>query len=103
VVLNIGTAVMGPEVYLKALSMARNVAKQENKEIKHFTSAVFDLADLGEDIHTEAPKTDATYYFRPYKTVLVRTVADGGESYYVRGQHRATIPNLHRRIVQKQG
>lgn len=101
VILNIGTSVMGPEVYLKALSMARNVAQQENKQIKRFTSAVFDLVDLGEDIHTEAPKLTASYYFRPYKTVLVRTVADGGESYYIRGQHRATIPNLHRLIIQK--
>ena len=101
VILNIGTSVMGPEVYLKALSMARNVAQQENKQIKRFTSAVFDLVDLGEDIHTEAPKLTASYYFRPYKTVLVRTVADGGESYYIRGQHRETIPNLHRLITQK--
>ena len=101
VVLNIGTAVMGPEVYLKALSMARNVANQENRHIRHFTSAVFDLVDLGDDIHSEAPKTNAAYYFRPYKTVLVRTVADGGESFYIRGQHRATVPNLHRLIIEK--
>ena len=100
VMLNIGTAVMGPEVYLKALSMARNVAHQEGREIKHFTTAVFDKVDLGENIHEEAPKSDAIYYFRPYKTVLVRTVADGGESYYVRGDHRATITNLHRLITQ---
>jgi len=103
VMLNIGTAVMGPEVYLKALSMARNVAHQEGREIKHFTTAVFDMIDLGDDPHKEASKTDAIYYFRPYKTVLVRTVADGGESYYIRGDHRATITNLHRLICQKTG
>jgi hypothetical protein len=102
VMLNIGTAVMGPEVYLKALSMARNVAHQEGREIKHFTTAVFDMVDLGEDPHTEAPKTNAVYYFRPYKTVLVRTVADGGESYYIRGIHRETITNLHRLIMAKE-
>jgi hypothetical protein len=101
VMLNIGTAVMGPEVYLKALSMARNVAHQEDRVIKHFTTAVFDLVDLGDNPHSEAPKTEAVYYFRPYKTVLVRTVADGGESVYIRGKHRATIPNLHRLIVKK--
>jgi hypothetical protein len=99
VFLNIGTAVMGPEVYLKALSMARNVAKQEKREIKNFTTAVFDLLDLGEDPVKEAPKTNAIYYFRPYKTVLVRTVADGGKSYYIRGNHRATVTNLHRLIL----
>jgi len=102
VMLNIGTAVMGPEVYLKALSMARNVAHQEHREIKHFTTAVFDKVDLGENLNTEAPKSNAIYYFRPYKTVLVRTVADGGESHYIRGDHRATITNLHRMILEKE-
>ncbi|MDY6873410.1 MAG: hypothetical protein SVR81_05520 [Chloroflexota bacterium] len=101
VMLNIGTAVMGPEVYLKTLSMARNVAHQEGRVIKHFTTAVFDMVDLGEDPHTVAPKTNAIYYFRPYKTVLVRTVADGGESHYIRGDHRATITNLHRLVMKK--
>lgn len=101
VMLNVGSAVMGPEVYLKALSMARNVAKQEQRQIRHFTTAVFDKVDLGENLHSEAPKTDAVYYFRPYKTVLVRTVADGGESHYVQGDHRSTIPNLHRLIMEK--
>jgi hypothetical protein len=98
VVLNFGTAVMGPEVYLKALAMVRNVAHQEGRQINRFTTAVFDLLDLGEDVHHEASKTEAKYYFRPYKTILVRTVADGGESFYVRGDHRATLPSLHRAI-----
>jgi len=96
VMLNFGTAVMGPEVYLKALAMARNVAAQEGKRINAFTTAVFDLQDLGKDIHHEASKENAAYYFRPFKTILVRTVADGGESFYVRGHHRATLPNLHK-------
>ncbi|MDO4558274.1 MAG: hypothetical protein Q4C47_04850 [Planctomycetia bacterium] len=97
VFLNIGTAVMGPEVYLKALAMARNVAHQKRpaQEIRHFTTAVFDVADLGDDIHTTASKNDPRYYFRPFKTVLVRTVADGGKSYYVRGDHRQTVPALY--------
>jgi len=100
VMLNIGTAVMGPEVYLKALAMARNVAIQENRVIKHFTTGVLDIVDLGKTPGKEAPKTDSVYYFRPFKTVLVRTVADGGESYYVRGNHRATVSNLHRLILE---
>jgi hypothetical protein len=100
VMLNVGTAVMGPEVYLKALSMSRNVALQSGREIKHFTTAVFDMLDLGENPQMEVPKTNAIYYFRPYKTVLVRTVSDGGESHYIRGDHRATITNLHRLILR---
>ncbi|MBV9124621.1 MAG: hypothetical protein JO112_14790, partial [Planctomycetes bacterium] len=49
VLLNFGTAVMGPEVYLKALSMARNVARQEGRSIRRFTTAVFDLIPLEGD------------------------------------------------------
>lgn len=101
VLLNIGTAVMGPEVYLKALSMARNVARQEGKTIAHFTTAVFDLHDLGPDFRIEAPRGTAAYYYRPYKTILVRTVQDGGESYYIRGDHSMTVPNLYHRIIEQ--
>jgi hypothetical protein len=101
VLLNVGTAVMGPEVYLKALAMARNIARQEGKSIKHFSTAVFDLIDLGQDYGEEAPKSTPSYYFRPYKTILVRTVQDGGESFYIRGDHRLTIPNLYHLILNK--
>lgn len=94
VVLNFGTAVMGPEVYLKALAMARNVAHQEGKRITHFTTAVFDLIPLDDDYHRQAPKTDPRYYYRPWKTILVRTVADGGESFYLQGDHRDTVPAM---------
>jgi hypothetical protein len=44
--LNFGSAVMGPEVYLKALAMARNLAHQEDRTIRRFTTAVFDLVPL---------------------------------------------------------
>ena len=94
IVLNFGSAVMGPEVYLKALAMARNVAHQHGQRIAQFTTAAFDLVPLGDDYHTQAPKTDPRYYFRPWKTILVRTVADGGESFYVQGDHRETLPAL---------
>jgi hypothetical protein len=95
VFLNFGTAVMGPEVYLKALSMARNVARQEGRQICNFSTAVFDLVDLPDSFHEEAPRGTAGYYFRPWKTILVRTVADGGTSYYVQGEHRVTFPALY--------
>lgn len=98
VFLNIGSAVMGPEVYLKALAMARNVAHQSGERISRFTTGVFDLPDLGDDLSQEAPKNDPRYYFRPFKTILVRTVADGGESYYVQGDHKLTVPALYREI-----
>ena len=89
-----GSAVMGPEVYLKALSMARNVAHQQGKTISNFTTAAFDLISIHGDTKSEAPKSNPQYYYRPWKTILVRTVADGGESFYVCGDHRQTIPRL---------
>lgn len=94
VVMNFGSAVMAPEVFLKALSMARNVAHQQGKTIKHFTTLVCDLHDLPCDFSKEASKESPAYYFRPWKTMLVRTVADGGESFYIRGKHSETIPAL---------
>ncbi len=99
VMLNFGSAVMGPEVYLKALSMARNVARQEGRTIKQFTTGVFDLVPLDTDHRKQAPKTDPRYYYRPWKTILVRTVADGGESFYIQGDHRETFPALFRETV----
>jgi hypothetical protein len=96
VMLSFGSAIMAPEVYLKALAMSRNVAHQEGRVVKNFTTAVFDMVPIGGDIHRELPKSDPGYYFRPHKTILVRTVADGGESFYFCGDHRATVPALWR-------
>lgn len=107
VFLNIGTQVMGPEVYLKALSMSRNIAAQNGKKIKKFTTAVFDIVNLGDwksgegaDYKKEENITDPRYYFRPFKTILVRTVKDGGESFYIQGDFSITIPNLYKLIVK---
>jgi hypothetical protein len=93
-VMNFGSAVMAPEVFLKALSMARNVASRKGQGIKRFTALVCDLHNIPNDFSKEAPKDSSAYYFRPWKTMLVRTVADGGKSYYVRGKHADTIPGL---------
>ncbi|MDR2314573.1 MAG: hypothetical protein LBE02_08585 [Spirochaetaceae bacterium] len=102
VFLNVGSAVTGPEVYLKCLSMARNVARQRGRKIVHFTTAVFDLLPLeGVQVRDAPEKTDPRYYFRPWKTILARTVAEGGESYYIQGSHRETIPGLAKKLLQE--
>jgi hypothetical protein len=103
VVMNFGSAITAPEVYLKALSMARNVAAQEGREIRSFTTLVCDLVDLPGDFRAEAPKHTPGYYFRPWKTMLVRTVADGGESFYVKGRHADTIPALWKGVKEAAG
>ena len=104
VFLNFGSAVIGPEVYLKCLAMARNVAHQEGKKIANFTTAVFDLLELDDkNLHKTPPKTDPRYYFRPWKTILARTVADGGTSFYIQGDHRDTVPALASRLLASGG
>lgn len=103
VFLNIGSAVTGPEVYLKALSMARNVAHQRGDEIRQFTTAVFDLVDLPASFRDGPPGKDhPLYYYRPWKTVLIRTIADGGQSFYFNGDHRETIPTLWSKLVENE-
>jgi hypothetical protein len=94
VLMNFGSSVMAPEVYLKALAMVRNVAAQEGRRIADFTTLVCDLVDLPPDYRTEPSRDQALYYFRPWKTMLVRTVADGGESFYLKLPHCETIPQL---------
>ena len=94
VLLSFGSAVMAPEVYLKALAMARNVAHQQGCAIRNIATAVFDIVPIEGEVHRERDKAHFGYYFRPHKTILVRTVAEGGESYYIRGEHRVTLPAL---------
>ncbi|MEN6576865.1 MAG: hypothetical protein ABFD90_11025 [Phycisphaerales bacterium] len=94
VVMNFGSAVMAPEVFLKALAMVRNVARQKGWKLPSFTSLVCDLHVLPAGYRTEAARSDPSYYFRPWKTMLVRTVADEGASFYVQGRHADTVPEL---------
>jgi phosphoheptose isomerase len=99
VVMNFGSAVMAPEVFLKALAMARNAAARDDRTIDRFTTLVTDLRDLPDGSATALDRSAADYYYRPLKTMLVRTVAGGGESHYVRGHHRDTFPSLWTEIT----
>jgi hypothetical protein len=101
--MSFGSAIMAPEIFLKALAMARNLAGQEGRSIRRFTAAVFDMVPIAGDWRKELPKTDPGYYFRPHKTLLVRTVADGGESFYFSGDHRATFPALYSAYLRAVG
>ncbi|MFH0878086.1 MAG: hypothetical protein V2A34_00085 [Lentisphaerota bacterium] len=102
VVMNFGSAVMAPEVYLKALAMVRNVARQKKQRIAAFTTLVCDLAQLPPRAKKEPPRSSAAYYFRPLKTMLIRTIADGGEGYYVMANHADSIPQLWTAINAKE-
>jgi hypothetical protein len=71
VVLNIGSAVILPEVFLKALSLVRNLGHQ----VEDFTTANFDQIQ----------------HYRPQVNVIERP---GGRGYWFTGHHEFIIPLL---------
>jgi len=94
IVATFGSAVMAPEVFLKALSMVRNVAAQDGRAIENFTSLVCDVQSLPNQTGLEPNKDDSRYYFRPWKTLLSRTLSDGCCSLYIQERHHRAIPML---------
>jgi len=93
---NFGSAVIGPEVFLKALSIARNLGNT----VKVFTTANFDLIPLG-DYHKPVGDDEPDYYYRPRKNIVNRPVLLGGRGYHITGDHRATLPDLYHQIVDQ--
>ena len=87
--MNIGSAVTGAEVFLKALSIARN----QGYMLKHITTANFDIIPLG-DYKTDVGKDTYEYYYRPRKNIINRPVSMGGIGLYICGNHEVTIPSL---------
>lgn len=74
VVLNVGSAVIMPEVFLKALTVARNLGSRA----KGFTTAVFDM----------------NLHYRPTMNVKLRPTQNGGRGLYFTGHHEVMIPLL---------
>ncbi|HEY9078379.1 MAG TPA: SIS domain-containing protein [Anaerolineaceae bacterium] len=95
VFLNFGSAVIGPEVFLKALSIARNLGNP----VRVFTTANFDLVHL-DDYRSPIGEDQVAYYYRPRKNIVNRPVMLGGKGFHISGDHRVTIPNLYRLIPQ---
>lgn len=79
VYLNLGSAVILPEVFLKALNLARNIYG----EVKNFSSAVFDM----------------NQHYRARVNVVQRPVETGGKGYYFIGQHEVLLPILIKSIL----
>ncbi len=94
VFLNIGCAVTGPEVLLKAVSMAGNVGKPPYG----LTTADFDLKTY--DRGAMADESHVNYYYRDHKSVVTRIPdAFGGKGFYIQGDQRQTIPRLYQEII----
>jgi hypothetical protein len=81
VVINFGSAVILPEVFLKALNLARNLGSK----VRNFTTANFDMI----------------YHYRPLQNVVVRPVESGGKGFYIIGHHEIMLPLLAQAIMEK--
>ena len=97
VFLNFGSGVIGPEVFLKAISISRNLGYPTYR----ITTANFDLVDLG-DYRTKIGYDDPHYYYRPRKNIVNRPPQCGGIGWHFTGDHKETIPNLYEKLMQKQ-
>lgn len=80
VALSFGSAVILPEVFLKAVTVARNLGFKLNE----FTAANFDMINQ----------------YRPRQNILARPTSSGGRSYNMIGHHEIMIPLLYNAIVE---
>jgi hypothetical protein len=80
-VLNIGSAVILPEVFLKALAMARN----KGADLGEFTTANFDMFSL----------------YRPMTSVVERPKLIGATTYAFLGHHEILLPVFVASILSK--
>lgn len=74
-VINFGSAVVLPEVFVKALNVARHLGAP----VKNFTAANFDMLR----------------HYRPDVNVVGRPVLEGGEGVHLTGHHEIMIPLLY--------
>jgi hypothetical protein len=74
VVLHFGSAVVLPEVFLKALSVARNI----KGKVRNFTTANFDMIQ----------------HYRPNVNVILRPTQKSGQGFSFTGHHEIMIPLL---------
>jgi len=81
VVMNVGSAVILPEVFLKALTLARNIGY----EVNNFTAANFDMIQ----------------HYRPNENVVQRPTLEGGKGYRFTGHHEIMLPLLSAAIIEK--
>lgn len=81
VYLNLGSAVVLPEVFLKALSMARNLGA----DARDFTTVNMDFIQ----------------HYRPRENVLKRPTLNAGRSYALTGHHEIMFPLLAALIVEE--
>ncbi len=75
VVVNVGSAIILPEVFLKAFTIARNLGFK----VDNFTAANMDMIN----------------HYRPRTNVVERPTSFGGKGYVIIDKHEKTLPTLH--------
>ncbi|MEW6490349.1 MAG: hypothetical protein AB1578_20870 [Thermodesulfobacteriota bacterium] len=83
VYLNVGSAVILPEVFLKALTLVRNLGH----EVAHFTTANLDFVR----------------HYRPSVNVVGRPTGSGGRGYHLTGPHELLVPLLFAAVLEELG
>jgi len=81
VVLNVGSAVVLPEVFLKALTVARNLGHK----VENFTTATLDMIRQ----------------YRPTENIVRRPMHKGGQGYYLVGHHELMLPLLAASVIEE--
>jgi hypothetical protein len=94
VVLNIGSAVTGPEVLLKAVSIAANTGSVPH----HIVTADFDMRDHKREAMSD--ESSPGYYFRDQKSIVTRIPqAFAGKGFYIQGDQKQTFPLLYKKTI----
>jgi deoxyhypusine synthase len=83
VYLNIGSAVLLPEVFLKALTIARNLGH----DVSDFITVNLDMQQ----------------HYRPLQNVVGRPTVLGGKGYAITGHHELMLPLLVQAIIERLG
>ena len=81
VFINLGSAVILPEVFLKALSLVRNLGH----DVKQFTTLNMDFIR----------------HYRPITNVVSRPTLEGGEGYFLVGHHEIMFPLLAAAVIER--
>ncbi len=96
VYLSVGSAVMSPMIFEKALSMARNVARRQGRVIEDFAIHVVDLAASTWDWQSDGePSQDNPAYYLRYCKTFSRM---GGRMSYVSADNRSWLVALLRNL-----
>ncbi len=95
VFLSVGSAIMAPQVFEKAMSLANHFQLQKGKPVIHPHIVVNDLSEAPYDwSQGEPPKDNPAYYLRYCKSFSRM----GGHMTYISGDNRMFIQNLYHHL-----